>query len=80
MDETKPQHWKNKSTGSTPIGDRIKQERFRRDITLQELCDAAGICPATLTSIENRGGVPSLATLIKIAAALDCTLDFLAGV
>lgn len=50
---------------------RIKALRLRRGMTQEALCEAAGISVDAVTRIEGGSRDPSLATLAKIAAALD---------
>jgi transcriptional regulator with XRE-family HTH domain len=71
--------WASKQEGSTPFGDRLKRERMRRNMTVLELADFAGLDYSTLCTIENRGVLPRIDTLAKVAVALDCTTDFLLG-
>jgi transcriptional regulator with XRE-family HTH domain len=67
----------DKMKGSTPFGDRLKQERIRRGLSLQELADGAGIWVSQITGFENRGILPSVRSLIGIARTLECTIDWL---
>lgn len=58
------------------IGDKIQEYRKEKGITQETLAKLAGIPYTTLAKIES-GQVknPTINTLIKIAAALEITLD-----
>lgn len=68
-----------KPIGSTLLGDRIKQERFRMGFKLYEFARLTGIDQSTLSRVENAGMVPGWERMIRIAQVLDCSLDWLAG-
>lgn len=53
------------------IGEKIKQMRRSRGMSLQQLADATGFSSAVLSQIENHLVSPPLGTLIRIAKALD---------
>jgi transcriptional regulator with XRE-family HTH domain len=74
-----PHYWKSKSTGSTPLGDRLKQERLRRQFPLHVFCDKVGMSDCSLTAIENRGAMSSVKNLIAICQVLECSTDWLLG-
>lgn len=58
--------------------DKIKIERAKRNLTLEELSKKAGIGTSTLYKIESRKTCPRLGTVDKIAIALDKKVeDFL---
>ncbi|MCB0257153.1 MAG: helix-turn-helix transcriptional regulator [Anaerolineae bacterium] len=63
------------------IGERIRELRISREMTLEELATTAGLSSQTprsyMWSIENaqRGQGIRLGTLFAIAAALDCKID-----
>ncbi len=54
----------------TLVAARIRQERKRAGLTMEQLAEAAGIGASFLAYIETEGRKPSLATIEKIAAAL----------
>lgn len=64
---------------SADIGKSIKQIRERRDINQTELAKYAGVSKVTVWKIEQGKLMPSLKTAIKIADALNCSLDYLCG-
>lgn len=53
------------------IGEKIKQMRRSRGMSLQQLAEATGFSSAILSQIENHLVSPPLGTLIRIAKALD---------
>ena len=57
----------------------LKEIRLKRGMTQQELADAVGITQSQIARYESGETQPSLETLRKLAAALDCTLDELIG-
>ena len=57
----------------------VRVWRKQREMTLQDLAEATGIGQSYLTEIETRKKPGSVAALVKIAAALDVSLDDLAG-
>ena len=46
-----------------------------RDMKKKELAEKAGISIATITKMGKEGAVVSSDVLVKICAALDCTMD-----
>lgn len=67
------QHW----AGSPPLRWRncIRQQRERAGLTQTELAKRAGLHTSNLALIEMHRRQPNVATLIRLAVALDCTLD-----
>lgn len=59
------------------IGYRIKITRLKRKITQEKLSEICDTTPQHLSNIENANTKVSLPTLIKIANALDVTVDYL---
>ncbi len=53
------------------IGPKIKDLRLRNGYSLQALADRADVSAATIHKIEQAGMVPTITTLLKIAAALE---------
>ena len=53
------------------IGQRIKELRSQKNLTLEELAERSGCTPGFLSQIERNRAVPSIATLDAIAGALD---------
>ena len=52
------------------IGQRIKELRSQKNLTLEELAERSGCTPGFLSQIERNRAVPSIATLDAIAEAL----------
>lgn len=61
------------------IGERAKAMRERRRESQEIVARRADISTSTYSRIESGLNEPSFSTLVKIAAALDVTLDELAG-
>ena len=59
------------------IGQKIKQLRKEKDLTLDQLAQMTGVAKATLSRIENSVVGGNLATLRKIAEALHISMDSL---
>ena len=59
------------------IGQKIKELRKEKDLTLDQLAQMTGVAKATLSRIENSVVGGNLATLRKIAEALHVSLDSL---
>jgi transcriptional regulator with XRE-family HTH domain len=53
------------------IGDKIKQKRSQKNITLEELARRAGVSKGLISQIENNRTVPSLPVLFSIIHALE---------
>lgn len=52
------------------VGNNVRRERLRAELTMERLAEMAGISPSFLAYIETRGRKASLATVQKLAAAL----------
>lgn len=52
------------------LGDRIREERKRAGLTMEQLAEAAGISTSFLAYIETKGRKASLETIQKLAEAL----------
>jgi transcriptional regulator with XRE-family HTH domain len=50
--------------------DRLRYERRRRFMTQEELAEAAGFTPSTISRIESGNAEPRLSTIKRLAAAL----------
>lgn len=57
------------------IGARIKDIRYRKDFTQEELAEKININPKYLSSIERGKENPTLNTLIKLSESLDVNLN-----
>jgi transcriptional regulator with XRE-family HTH domain len=58
------------------VGALIRARRRGLHLTLQELCDAAGISVGYLSQVERDHATPSLGTLAQIARGLDVGVDY----
>ena len=57
------------------LGKRIRENRIRLNYTQEKLAEIAGIEPSNLSNIERAATKVSLPTLVRIANALNVTLD-----
>ena len=71
------------SIGSSPqediqvnVGERVKQVREERDLTLTDISQRTGLDVAFLEQIENGSIAPPLGTVIKLAKALDLKMGY----
>jgi transcriptional regulator with XRE-family HTH domain len=53
------------------IGDKIKTKRTRKNVTLEQLAQKAGVSKGLISQIENNRTVPSLPVLFNIIHSLD---------
>jgi transcriptional regulator with XRE-family HTH domain len=67
----------HKTVDYVAIGKRIKDARAKQDITQQTLAQKAGITVQFLSNVENANAKASLATIVKIANALETGVDAL---
>lgn len=61
------------------IGTKIKMERKKQMITVEQLAEKAGVANDILVEIEKGERIPSLPTMDNIACALNVSIDFLKG-
>ncbi|WWR15753.1 helix-turn-helix domain-containing protein [Lachnospiraceae bacterium JLR.KK008] len=59
------------------IGERIKQQRKRKDLTQPQIKELTGISSGTLSDIENGKTLPAALSLIKLSKALECSIDWM---
>src|SRR5580658_6757829 len=57
------------------LADNVKALREARGLSQQQIAQIAGIPRATWTHLESGGANPTLAVLVKVAAALQVRLD-----
>jgi len=57
------------------LGTRIAEERARRRVSQRELAELTGTTQSAVSRLEGGGRVPRLDTLLRVANALDCTLE-----
>lgn len=65
---------------STNFSDLLKQRREEKGLTRQQLATAASVTPAAIRLYEIGQREPTLSVLRALAAALDCSIDYLAGI
>ena len=58
------------------LGPKVAQARAERGWSLQQLADRAGMSPAAIHKVEKSGMTPTIATLMKIAAALGKSVGY----
>src|SRR5712691_7258342 len=59
------------------IGPKIRQLRQQKSLSLQQLAERSGVSAAAIHKIERNGMVPTIATLMKLARALNRSVGFL---
>ncbi len=62
-----------------PLAERLRGVRRARSMTQTQLARACRMSDATVSQIETGGRAPSLANLVRLAAALDVSIDYLVG-
>lgn len=58
------------------IGEKIKKDRLLQNMSLRDLAKKSGVSKTTLSDIENNKTNPTMATLEKIADALEINIEF----
>jgi transcriptional regulator with XRE-family HTH domain len=53
------------------IGPKIRHLRQQKGLSLQRLAERSGVSPAAIHKVERNGMIPTIATLMKIASALN---------
>lgn len=66
-----------KDNAAVSIGDKIREVREKRGITLRALAEEAGVSESLVSQIERGRVAPSLDTLMAIVGALDIDLEWL---
>ena len=57
------------------MGERIARERTRRSLSQRELAELTGTTQSAIARLEAGRRAPRLDTLLRVANALDCTLE-----
>lgn len=65
------------STDPQTLGQRIAHERTRRGLKQKQLAEAAGMSVTFLSEVENDRRMPGSDSLLRLADALDASLDYL---
>lgn len=64
----------------TPLGERVREQRRKRGLTLEGLAERVGSSKSYMWEIENKEVVrPSAEKLAMIATTLDTTVEYLLG-
>lgn len=58
------------------IGPKIRELRDMRGLSLQQLSDRSDVSPAAIHKVEQNNMVPTITTLLKLAAALDRPVSY----
>lgn len=58
------------------IGPKLRQLRRQRNLSLQQLSERSGVSAAAIHKIERNGMVPTIATLMKLAQAVNRPVAF----
>ena len=61
------------------IGERIKQERLKRNLTQQELGDMLGVSKVSICGYETGSRTPTVDTFLKLIQILSLTPDYALG-
>ena len=59
------------------LGKKIRDLRFRRGMTVQQLAEATGLSKGFISQVENSRTSPSLATLQDLARSLETSVAYL---
>lgn len=59
------------------IGKRIKNRRKELNLTQLEIKEKVGISSGNISDIEHGNRLPAAGTLVQLAKALDCTVDYI---
>ena len=59
------------------LGPKIRELRRQKSLSLQQLAERSGVSAAAIHKIERNGMVPTIATLMKLAGALNRTVGWL---
>ncbi len=67
------------ANGDEQLGRQAKKLREHHGLFQEDVAYALGLTRTQITNIETGRSLPSLPTLIKLAAFYECNLDYLAG-
>jgi putative transcriptional regulator len=59
------------------LGNRLREERARRDLTQAQLAELVGVSRKTINTVENGVFVPSTVLALRLAKALGTTVEAL---
>jgi transcriptional regulator with XRE-family HTH domain len=60
----------------TAIGPKVRELRRQKNFSLQQLADRSGVSVAAIHKIERNGMVPTVATLMRLASALNRPMSY----
>jgi transcriptional regulator with XRE-family HTH domain len=63
------------ATSIPPVGDRIREERMRRGLSVRQLARDVGVSASLISQIENARSRPSVSTLYAITQALGISVE-----
>lgn len=61
------------------FGERLKELRIEKGLSLKKLADAVGLTPAGINYWEQNKRVPNLDAVIALADFFNVSLDYIAG-
>ena len=64
---------------STVLGARLREVRLERGLTQRQLAETCQLPDSAVSQFETGARAPGFTSLLKLAAALDVSLDYLAG-
>ena len=59
------------------LGNRLREERARHELTQAQLAELVGVSRKTINTVENGIFVPSTVLALRLAKALDTTVELL---
>ncbi len=62
-----------------PIGERLRQARLQRGLTVRGLARAVDVSASLISQIETGKSSPSVSTLYAITAALEISIEYVFG-
>ncbi|PHS24622.1 MAG: transcriptional regulator [Robiginitomaculum sp.] len=60
---------------NTRLGNRMKENRARQNLTQQQLAERVGVTRKTINTVENAVFIPSTVLALKLAAVLGTTVE-----
>ena len=57
------------------LGNRLREERARRDLTQAQLAELVGVSRKTINTVENGVFIPSTVLALRLAKALGTTVE-----
>lgn len=59
------------------IGTRLRQQREKKNLTMNQVQELTGISKGNLSGMENDKNKPSVSALLSLSQILDCSIDWL---